>query len=177
MVVPLLIPPVVEKTNGVNDPCSISRTCWVFSLVHVVDKLLAKKFDSSIGCWGYWKTLTSINAFSNLLPQKPLHAMSSCALSSWFEVRCDSNSPIRGSVDTFWHTFVRRDAVLVQHKMAKNSRMVLCCQNWVSKGTNQCYGLHSSANISVHSTLVTRARLTEEGGGGGGGEEELRRKN
>ena len=43
----------------------------------------------------------------------------------------------------------------VQHKVAKNSRMALCCQNWVSKGTNQCYGLHVSACISVHSTLVT----------------------
>ena len=44
---------------------------------------------------------------------------------------------------------------LVQHKMAKNSRMALCCQNRVSKGTNQRYGLHSRANISVHSALVT----------------------
>ena len=39
--------------------------------------------------------------------------------------------------------------------MAKNSRMVLCCQNRVSKGTNQSYGLHSCANISVHSASVT----------------------
>ena len=39
--------------------------------------------------------------------------------------------------------------------MAKNSRMALCCQNRVSKGTNQCYGLHDSANISVHSASVT----------------------
>ena len=44
---------------------------------------------------------------------------------------------------------------LVQHKMAKNSRMALCCQNRVSKGTNQCYGLHSRASISVHSASVT----------------------
>ena len=44
---------------------------------------------------------------------------------------------------------------LVQHKMAKNSRMALCCQNRVSKGTNQRYKLHSSASISVHSTSVT----------------------
>ena len=28
---------------------------------------------------------------------------------------------------------------LVQHKMAKNSRMALCWQNQVSKGTNQHY--------------------------------------
>ena len=33
--------------------------------------------------------------------------------------------------------------------------MALCCQNRVSKGTNQCYGLHDSANISVHSASVT----------------------
>ena len=39
--------------------------------------------------------------------------------------------------------------------MAKNSRMALCCQNRVSKGTNQCYGLHDSANISVHGASVT----------------------
>ena len=38
--------------------------------------------------------------------------------------------------------------------MAKNSRMALCCQNRVSKGTNQCYGLHVSACISVHSASV-----------------------
>ena len=43
---------------------------------------------------------------------------------------------------------------LVQHKMTKNSCMALCCQNRVSKGTNQHYGLHVSANISVHSALV-----------------------
>ena len=30
---------------------------------------------------------------------------------------------------------------LVEHKMAKNSRMSLCCQNRVSKGTNHHYGL------------------------------------
>ena len=34
---------------------------------------------------------------------------------------------------------------LLQHKMAKNLRMALCCQNQVSKGTNQRYGLHDSA--------------------------------
>ena len=44
---------------------------------------------------------------------------------------------------------------LVEHKMAKNSRMVLCCQNRVSKGTNQCYQLHSSASNSVHSAFET----------------------
>ena len=43
---------------------------------------------------------------------------------------------------------------LVQHKMAKNSCMALCCQNRVSKGTNQRYGLHSSASSSVHSASV-----------------------
>ena len=40
------------------------------------------------------------------------------------------------------------------YHMAKNSRMALCCQNQVSKGTNQCYGLHSSASSSVHSASV-----------------------
>ena len=44
---------------------------------------------------------------------------------------------------------------LVQHKMAKNSRMALCCLNRVSKGTGWRYGLHSSASISAHSTYVT----------------------
>ena len=43
---------------------------------------------------------------------------------------------------------------LVQHKMAKNSHMALCCQNLVSQGTNQCYGLHDRACIFVHSALV-----------------------
>ena len=32
--------------------------------------------------------------------------------------------------------------------------MALCCQNRVSKGTNQHYGLHSSASISALSALV-----------------------
>ena len=44
---------------------------------------------------------------------------------------------------------------LVQRKMAKKSHKALCCLNRVSKGTNQCYGLHDSACISVHSALVT----------------------
>ena len=35
------------------------------------------------------------------------------------------------------------------------TRMALCCQNRVSKGTNQCYGLHVRASISVHSASVT----------------------
>ena len=39
--------------------------------------------------------------------------------------------------------------------MPKNSHMVLCCQNRVCKGTNQRYGLHSHASISVHSASVT----------------------
>ena len=55
-------------------------------------------------------------------------------------------APLCGAVTGF--TFV------VQHKMAKNLRMVLCCQNQVSKGINQHYGLHVSACISVHSALV-----------------------
>ena len=44
---------------------------------------------------------------------------------------------------------------LVQHKMVKSSRMALCCQNRVSKGTGRRYGLRISASISVHSALVT----------------------
>ena len=44
---------------------------------------------------------------------------------------------------------------LVQHKMAKNSHMALCCQNRESKGTGRRYGLHSSASSSVHSASVT----------------------
>ena len=43
---------------------------------------------------------------------------------------------------------------LVQHKMPKKSRMALCCQNQVPKGTNQHNGLHDSACISAHSALV-----------------------
>ena len=39
--------------------------------------------------------------------------------------------------------------------MAKNSHMALCGQNWVAKGTNQHYGFHSSASISVYSASVT----------------------
>ena len=51
---------------------------------------------------------------------------------------------------------------LVKHKMAKNSRMALCCQNRVSKGTNQRYGLHVSAIISVHSASVMVLGLLKE---------------
>ena len=39
--------------------------------------------------------------------------------------------------------------------MAKNLRMALFCQNRVSKGTNQRFGLHSSASNSVYSASVT----------------------
>ena len=51
---------------------------------------------------------------------------------------------------------------LVQHKMAKNLRMALCCQNWVSKGTAQRYELHSGASISGHSASVTVLGLLKE---------------
>ena len=51
---------------------------------------------------------------------------------------------------------------LVQHKMAKNSRMALCCQNQVSKGTNERYELHSRASISVYSVFVTELGLLEK---------------
>ena len=53
------------------------------------------------------------------------------------------------------HTYVLIGNTLGQHKMAMNSCMVLCCQNQVSEGTNQCNGLHDSANISVHGAFVT----------------------
>ena len=59
---------------------------------------------------------------------------------------------IHGSPYTSAHVLIEN--TLVQHKMAKNSRMVLCCQNRVSKGTNQRYGLHVSASISVHCASV-----------------------
>ena len=39
--------------------------------------------------------------------------------------------------------------------MAKNSHMVLCCQNQKYRGTGQWYGLHSSGSISVHSASIT----------------------
>ena len=59
---------------------------------------------------------------------------------------------IHGSPYTSAHVLIEN--TLVQHKMAKNSRMALCCQNRVSKGTGRCYGLHISANISVHCASV-----------------------
>ena len=51
---------------------------------------------------------------------------------------------------------------LVQHKMAKNSRMALCCQNRESKSTGRHYGLHSSASISGHSAFVMMLGLLKE---------------
>ena len=51
---------------------------------------------------------------------------------------------------------------LVQHKMAKNSCMALCCQNRVSKGTGRHYGLHSSASSFVHSVSVTELGLLKK---------------
>ena len=59
-------------------------------------------------------------------------------------------------------THVLIENTLVQHKMAKNSRMALCCQNRVSKGTNRRDGLHSSASVSVHSTLVMELGLLKK---------------
>ena len=49
---------------------------------------------------------------------------------------------------------VQIENTLVEHKMAKNSHMALCCQNQAYKGTVQHYGLHSSASISGHSTHI-----------------------
>ena len=60
---------------------------------------------------------------------------------------------IHGSLYTSAHVLIEN--TLVQHKMAKNSRMALCCQNQVSKSINQHYGLQVSACISVHSAIVT----------------------
>ena len=60
---------------------------------------------------------------------------------------------VYGSLYTSAHVLIEN--TLVQHKMAKSLRMPLCCQNRVSKGTNQHYGLHSSASISVRSASVT----------------------
>ena len=59
---------------------------------------------------------------------------------------------IRGSL--YASACILIENTLVQHEMAKNLRMALCCQNRVSKGTNQRYGLHVSACISVHSASV-----------------------
>ena len=59
---------------------------------------------------------------------------------------------IHGSPYTCTHVLIEN--TLGQHKMAMNSRMALCCQNRVSKGTNQCYGLHDSASISVHGASI-----------------------
>ena len=60
---------------------------------------------------------------------------------------------IHGSPYTSAHVLIEN--ALVQHKMVKNSCMALCCQNRMSKGTSQRYGLHSSASISAHSAFVT----------------------
>ena len=46
--------------------------------------------------------------------------------------------------------------------MAKNSRMALCSQNQVSKDTNQRYGLHSCASISVHSASIMELGLLKK---------------
>ena len=60
---------------------------------------------------------------------------------------------IHRSLYTPAHVLIENTLVL--HKMTKNSRMVLCCQNRGSKGTGWCYRLHSSAIISCHSALIT----------------------
>ena len=70
------------------------------------------------------------------------------------------NYTIHGSPYMFAHVLIEN--TLVQHKMAKNSCMALCCQNQVSKGTNQCHGLHDSANISFHSASVTMLGLLKK---------------
>ena len=40
--------------------------------------------------------------------------------------------------------------------------MALCCQNPVSKNTNQRYGLHSTANRPVHYASITVLGLLHE---------------
>ena len=67
---------------------------------------------------------------------------------------------IHGSPYTSAHGLIEN--TLVQHKMAQNSGMALCCKNGVSKGTNQRYGLHNRASISVHSTSVTELGLLKK---------------
>ena len=67
---------------------------------------------------------------------------------------------IHGSPYTSAHVLIENTLVL--HKMAKNSHMALCCQNQVSKGANQHYGLHVSAYISVHIASVTVLRLLKK---------------
>ena len=47
------------------------------------------------------------------------------------------------------------EKTLVQHKMANNSHMALCCQNQVSKGTNKHCRLHSSTSSSIYSASIT----------------------
>ena len=68
---------------------------------------------------------------------------------------------IHGSPYTSAHVLIEN--TLVQHKMAKSFRLALCCQNRVPKGTNQRYGLHSSASISGHSASVTVLGLLKKG--------------
>ena len=67
---------------------------------------------------------------------------------------------IHGSLYMSVHVLIKN--TLVQHKMAKNLCMALCCQNRVSKGTNQHYGLYVNACISVHSASVTMLGLLKE---------------
>ena len=67
---------------------------------------------------------------------------------------------IHESLYTSTHVLIEN--TLVQYKMAKNSRMALCCQNRVSKGTGQRYGLHSSASSFVHSVSVTELGLLKK---------------
>ena len=54
---------------------------------------------------------------------------------------------IHGSPYTSTHVLFEN--TLVQHKTTKNSRMALCCQNRVFKGTNQHHGLHVCALVTV----------------------------
>ena len=70
-----------------------------------------------------------------------------------FVARIRNYYTIHGNPYTSAHVIIEN--TLVQHKMGKNSHMALCCQNQVSKGTNQRYGLYSSASSSVHSVSIT----------------------
>ena len=66
---------------------------------------------------------------------------------------------IHGSLYTSTHILIEN--TLVQHKMAKNSCMALCCQNRVSKGANQRYGLHVSASVMVLGLLKKKKELVQ----------------
>ena len=44
--------------------------------------------------------------------------------------------------------------LLVQYKMPKITRMLLCCQNQQYRGTGRCYGLRNGASLFALSTSI-----------------------